>query len=265
MAPDAENFRGIHAVQVLSEVRDLTLDGLIELAHDPYLPGFEQLITGLIEAYDASGSAHPELAEPIAVLRAWDLATAVDSVAMTLAHFYGTNCIAAGSAPADLSRMERVNFYGSASLPAERLAIFAETVTLLEQDFGTWKMPWGEVNRFQRLSGDINLKFDDEQPSTPIGMGNARWGALADFSAFRQEGTRKLYGIDGNSFAAVVEFGDRVRARSILVGGQSNDPASGHFDDQVSLYSSHNWKDVAYYREDVEDRATERYAPGTRN
>jgi acyl-homoserine lactone acylase PvdQ len=265
MAPDAEQFRGIHAVRVLSDARDLTLDGLIELAHDPYLPGFEQLIAGLIEAYDDAENADPELAEPVATLRAWDLATAVDSVAMTLAHFYGTNSLATDNAPDGLSRMERVNFYGSESLPAERLAIFAETVATLERDFGTWQVPWGEVNRFQRLSGDIALQFDDEQPSVPIDMGNAAWGALADFSAYRQQGTKKLYGVDGNSFAAVVEFGDRVRAKSILVGGQSNDPASGHFIDQVSRYSGHNWKDVAYYREDVEDRAAERYVPGTRS
>jgi acyl-homoserine lactone acylase PvdQ len=161
--------------------------------------------------------------------------------------------------------MERVLFYGSESPPADRLAVFAETVAMLERDFGAWDVPWGEVNRFQRLSGDIDLTFDDAQPSVPIGMGNSDWGALADFGSRRQEGTKKLYGVNGNSFAAVVEFGERVRAKSILVGGQSNDPASGHFVDQVPRYASGNWKDVAYYREDVEERATERYAPGTRN
>jgi acyl-homoserine lactone acylase PvdQ len=98
----------------------------------------------------------------------------------------------------------------------------------------------------------------------PIGMGNSDWGALADFGAKRMPGTRKLYGVNGNSFAAVVEFGDRVRARSILVGGQSNDPASGHFVDQVPLYANHAWKEVAFYREDVESRAQERYSPGKR-
>jgi acyl-homoserine-lactone acylase len=265
MAPDAENFRGVHAVQVLTGIEDLTLDGLIELAHDPYMPGFEQLIAGLIEAFDDAGEANPELTDPIETLRTWGLKTAADSVAMTLAHFYGINSIATKNAPEGLSQMERVNYYGSESLPADRLAVFAETVAMLEQDFGTWQVPWGEVNRFQRLSGDIDLQWDDEKPSTPIGMGNSDWGALADFGARRQDGTKKLYGINGNSFAAVVEFGDRVRAKSILVGGQSNDPATGHFVDQVPLYADHNWKEVAYYREDVEARAKERYVPGARN
>jgi len=262
MAPDPENFRGLNAVRVLTGIDDLTLDGLIELAHDPYLPGFEQLIDGLIKAYDAAEQPDPALAGPIDTLRAWNLESAVDSVAMTLAHFYGVNSLAEAARPGGLSRMEAVNFFGTGSPPAERLAIFAKTVSMLESDFGGWDVPWGEVNRFQRLTGDIDLKFDDNEPSTPVDMGNSDWGALADFGSRRVAGTKKLYGLHGNSFAAAVEFGERLRARSILVGGQNNDPASPHFIDQVPLYTRHEWKEVAFYREDVEGRATERYVPG---
>jgi acyl-homoserine lactone acylase PvdQ len=264
MAPDPENFRGLNAVRVLTGVDDLTLDKLLRLAHDPYLPGFEQLIGGLIGAYDAAENPDPALAEPIETLRAWDLRSAIDSVALTLAHFYGIKSLAEGTAPDGLSHMETVNHYGANSPPAERLAIFDATVRMLEADFGTWNIPWGEVNRFQRLTGDIDLEFDDDMPSIPVDMANSDWGALADFGARRVNGTRNLYGLNGNSFAAVVEFGDRLLARSVLIGGQSNDPASPHFVDQVPLFTGHEWKEVAFYREDVEARATERYAPGAR-
>jgi acyl-homoserine lactone acylase PvdQ len=264
MAPDPENFRGLNAVRVLTGADDLTLDGLIDLAHDPYLPGFELLIQGLIEAYDTAEDPDPELAEPVEILRGWDLRSAIDSTALTLAHFYGVNGLAEATTPDGMSRMETVNFLGTGLPPAERLAIFAATVNMLESDFGSWEVPWGEVNRFQRLTGDIDLQFDDSRPSTAVDMANSDWGALADFGARRVNGTKKLYGLNGNSFAAAVEFGDRLRARSILVGGQSNDPASPHFTDQVPLYTRHEWKEVAFYREDVEVRATERYIPGAR-
>jgi acyl-homoserine lactone acylase PvdQ len=140
----------------------------------------------------------------------------------------------------------------------------AETVSMLEADFGDWRTPWGEINRFQRLSGDIDLSYDDAQPSLAVGMGNSRWGALADFGAERADNTKRIYGDNGNSFVAVVEFGDRVRAKSILIGGQSNDPDSPHFDDQASMYVDQKFKEVAFYREDVERRAEERYRPGER-
>ncbi len=75
---------------------------------------------------------------------------------------------------------------------------------------------------------------------------------------------KKLYGTRGNSFVAVVEFGERVQAKSILAGGQSGDKNSPHFNDQAQMYADAQFKDVAFYREDVEARAEETYTPGKR-
>jgi acyl-homoserine lactone acylase PvdQ len=71
-----------------------------------------------------------------------------------------------------------------------------------------------------------------------------------------------MYGTRGNSFVAVVEFGDKVTAKSILAGGQSGDRNSGHFDDQAQMYANGQFKTVAYYHEDVIKRAKSRYHPG---
>jgi acyl-homoserine lactone acylase PvdQ len=264
MAPDPENFRGIHAVSVLTGRSGFTLEKLIETAYDPYLPAFEILVPGLVSAYDQSGEDHPELAEPIEVLRSWDYRVSADSVAMSLAHFYGTLYAEKGENPGDLQGIELVEYQGKRSPREERLRIFSETVKKLQGDFGQWRTPWGEINRFQRLSGDIEQRFDDAAPSLPVGMGSGRWGALASFGARTGPGTKRIYGTSGNSFVAVVEFGDKVRAKTLLAGGQSGDPASPHFTDQAQRYVDREFKDVAYYREDVEKRARRRYRPGER-
>jgi len=167
--------------------------------------------------------------------------------------------------PAELDNapfMERINYFGTGSPHEERMRIFYETVAMLNQDFGQWNTPWGEVNRYQRLNGDIEQPFNDDEPSLPIGMASANWGALASFGARRYPGTKKLYGTSGNSFVAVVEFGNKVRAKSMLAGGQSGDPNSPHFDDQAQRYADVEFKDVAYYREEVEARAERTYHPG---
>jgi acyl-homoserine-lactone acylase len=262
MAPDAESFRGIHAVNMLTGVSDLTLDKLIEIAYDPYLPGFEQLIPGLITAFDESGNSYPELAAAIEVLREWDLQVSADSIAMSLAHFYAMAYEKDGANPDGLSGMDRVNYFGSGSPYEERLQIFAATLAKLEADFGQWDTPWGEINRFQRISGDIKQAFNDDAPSLAVGMASGRWGALAAFGTREHQDTKRIYGTRGNSFIAVVEFGDKVKARSLLAGGQSGHPASPHFDDQAQRYVDREFKDVAYYREDVEQRATRTYHPG---
>ncbi|MCH9695208.1 MAG: acylase [Gammaproteobacteria bacterium] len=262
MAPDPENFRGIHAVRVLTDVSDLTLDGLIELAYDPYLPGFEQLIPGLVQAFDESGQDYPELADEIDVLRGWDFKVSADSVAMSLAHFYATQFRAQGKNPEGLGRADLITYFANNSPHEERLDIFSQAVAKLEADFGTSNTEWGEINRFQRISGEIEHPFDDDQPSLPVGMASGRWGALASFGARRYQDTKRIYGSSGNSFVAAVEFGDKVRAKTLLAGGQSGDPDSPHFDDQAQRYVDREFKDVAYYKEDVEHRAQRSYRPG---
>lgn len=262
MSLNRENFRGVHAIRLLEKADDLTLDGLIDLAYDPYLPAFEVLIPGLVKAYDASPRKSSNLNKPIEALRQWDFAVSEESIAMTLAHFYGTNYQSAGTAPEGMSSMEEITYYGTKSPHSERLEIFQKTIDQLVSDFGSWEIPWGAVNRYQRLTGDIRQKFDDDAPSLPIGMASGNWGALASFGARAYDGTKRIYGTSGNSFVAVVEFGDKVAAKSLLAGGQSGDPDSPHFDDQAQRYADVEFKEVAYYREDVEKRALKTYRPG---
>lgn len=264
MSIDQENFRGVHAISLLKDKDGFTLDNLIDLAHDPYLPGFEKLIPGLIAAYDRVDLKDKALRAPIEVLRKWDLKTSTEAVGMTLAHYYGTLYGKKGVRPKEMSDMEAMDYFGEGSPLQERLDIFSEVVAQLESDFGTWDMPWGEVNRYQRINGDILQPFNDDLPSIPIGYASGRWGALAAYGARYDNNTKKIYGTRGNSFVAVVEFGEKVKAKSILAGGQSGDPSSPHFDDQALPYAKAEFKEVAYYKEDVLERAKETYRPGER-
>ena len=264
MASAPENFRGVHAIGLLKDVQDLTLDGLIELGYDGYLPAFEKVIPGLVSAFDANRGSWKQLSDAIDVLRDWDLRTSKESVGMTLAHYYGMALYAQAESPGDLEPMEQFNYYGTGLEPVRRLEIFNGVIDQLVADFGTWNLPWGEVNRFQRQDGSINLTFDDDKPSIPVGLTTGRWGALAAYGMRGQHKTKKIYGTRGNSFVAVVEFGEKVKAKSMLAGGQSGDPYSPHFYDQAQRYADVQFKDVAYYREDVEARAEETYSPGNR-
>ena len=254
MSLNRENFRGVHAIRLLEKAKDYTLDKLIEVAYDPAIPAFEVLIPGLVEAFDKQASEYSALAPAIEVLRNWNYETSAESVAMSLAHFYGIHYLREGESPEGLSRMERVMYFGEESPFEERLAIFSKTIEQLKTDFGKWDIPWGEINRYQRNDGAIKQAFDDSKPSLPVGFASGRWGALASYGARSYDGTKRIYGTSGNSFVAVVEFGDKVKAKSMLAGGQSGDPDSPHFDDQAQRYIDIEFKDVAYYREDVEAR-----------
>jgi acyl-homoserine-lactone acylase len=265
MSINQENFRGVHAIRLLEKAQDLTLDKLIDMAYDPYLPAFEVAIPSLIKAYDASRDKVGSLKEPIAVLRTWNFAVSKESVGMSLAHFYGQSFLSDLMIPSYLSDMEKVIYFSTKATVAQRLMAFENAITKLNEDFGSWNTPWGEINRYQRLDGNINQVFNDSLPSIPVGMTTSRWGALAAFGMRSKQTTKRIYGTRGNSFVAVVEFGNKVKAKTILAGGQSGDPASPHFSDQAQRYADVQFKDVAYYLEDVKQRAVSTYHPGEKH
>jgi acyl-homoserine-lactone acylase len=259
-----ESARGLHAVRVLQNRKDFTLDALISAAYDSYLPAFQNQIPVLIKAFDGA-AANPlkaKLADQVAVLRSWDYRWGVGSVATSLAVYWGEEI---GRRVADEARKAGVSadtFIVTKATPEQVLQALAAASDKLAADFGTWKTAWGDINRYQRLTGDIVQPFDDKAPSIPVGFTSSRWGSLASFGARTYPGTKKMYGTTGNSFVAVVEFGDRVRARAITASGESGDPSSRHFNDQAVRYSTGDLRDVYFYRADVEKHVERQYHPG---
>jgi acyl-homoserine-lactone acylase len=261
----SENARGIHATMLLEGRTDFTLDGLIEAAFDSYLPGFETTIPAIVAAYDRTPEGDPlkaELAEQVEMLRSWDLRWGVESVATSLAVFWNeasSQAFREGSREAGMSVTE---YRADDRSRGAWLQALAAASTRLEEDFGDWRTPWGEINRFQRLTGDISQPFNDDQPSTPVGFTSSRFGSLASFSARRYPETVRFYGTSGNSFVAVVEFGERVRARAVTAGGLNSDPASPHFNDQAERYATGNLREVYFYPDQLEGHMEREYHPG---
>jgi acyl-homoserine-lactone acylase len=244
-----ESPRGLHAIRVLEGRKDFTPERLRDAAFDSYLPAFAQLLPPLIQAYDrlpGTDGLRTRLDQPITELRRWNYRWSAGSVATSLAVYWGDTLMAMGG-PA-------------AGKPLEALAA---AVNRLESDFGSWRMPWGEINRFQRLSGDIVQQFSDTAPSTPVPFTSARWGSLASFGAKTYPGTKRRYGTYGNTFVAVVEFGkDSVRAVAVTPGGESGDPTSPHFNDQAERYATGRLRQVYFYPNQLVGHTEQEYQPG---
>ncbi|HEX3704064.1 MAG TPA: penicillin acylase family protein [Vicinamibacterales bacterium] len=261
-----ESPRGLHALRVLPGKKDFAPDSLIAAAFDSYLPAFDTLLPPLFAAYDTAPASNPrkaKVAEQIAALRNWDRRWSVSSVPTSLAVFWaeelgrrvGPDARKAGMSPDD---------YAAAKASADqRLDALAAASDQLASDFGSWKTPWGDINRFQRLNDAIESTFDDTKPSFPVGFTSSRWGSLASFGARAYPNTKKWYGTSGNSFVAVVEFGDKVRARAVTAGGESGNPASPHFKDEVERYATGNLREVYYYRDQLKGHTEREYHPGS--
>ena len=262
-----ENPRGVHAERLLTGRRDWTLEGLNRAAFDPWMPEFAVLVPRLAKAYNALPARDPRkvgLEAQVAALRAWDDRWNAASTETSLAVFWG-EALWAREAP--LAKAAKVNVYdwlATRTTGEAMLAALEEASDHLRRDWSDWRVPWGEINRFQRLDDAIEPHVSDGRPSLPVPFASARWGSLASFGAKAYPGTKRWYGSSGNSFVAVVEFGPKVRALAITAGGESGDPRSPHFDDQAPRYASGRLRPVYFYPDDIAAHAIKRYAPGVK-
>jgi acyl-homoserine-lactone acylase len=270
MAPDGENFRAINAAKILSGRSEFTLEKTIAAGYDPTLTAFEALVPALVTTFEKNvkpgDSLYVLLKDAVEILKQWDFRCSETSVATTVAVDWGRELNTA---------IQRLRIDGKNADQVEKTRKFASIASLqelttpllnalrrLEKDFGTWKVPWGEINRYQRLTNDLNDRFDDSQPSLPVGFASAQWGMLASYVSRPFPGTIKRYGVSGASFICAVEFGKKVKAKSLLTGGESGDPSSKHFTDQALMYTKGQFKDVLFYKEDVLKHVEKKYHPG---
>jgi acyl-homoserine-lactone acylase len=267
MAPDGQNFRAINALRLLSVAKDLTVDRVIrDIGYNHYLSAFEVLLPPLLKAYDVLPVGDPlkeQLRDAMQLLRDWDRYSAASSFATSIAIEWAERMARKASRPDNPYKVSdavgQVHSMLANTTDADKLQLLKETMDDLQKRFGTWRIAWGEVNRYQRTAEN---RFDDGKPSLPVGLAAATWGALPSFVARRVPGTNRRYGVSGNSFIACVEFGKKIKAKTVITGGQSFDPSSPHFTDQALRFIDGNFKDVLFYKEDVLRHAVRTYRPG---
>lgn len=269
MAPDDQNPRAINAIRLLTKENNFTIDKLIAVGYDHHLSAFDILLPDLFNAFaedPLSDSIRKYLNEPIQYLQSWDRNASISSVPTTLAIWWANKLAQrlpeVRAALKNSNAVGRLNEMMMITSRKEKLDDLEAVLKDLETRYGSWKMPWGEINRYQRNTGGLTERFDDLLPSLPVGLCSSRWGSLPAFESRSFFGTKNFYGVSGNSFIAAVEFGKRLKAKSVVTGGQSNDPGSQHFMDQASGYLEGKFKDVLFYKEDLIKHVEKQYHPG---
>ncbi|MEO8109953.1 MAG: penicillin acylase family protein, partial [Ginsengibacter sp.] len=270
MAPDGQNFRGVNAVRILPQEKAYTIDKVIAKGYDTYLAAFEVLIPALIKSYNKipnEDSLHDLLDGPIDILKSWNFRCGENSIATTLAVNWGERLLPAIFRTnvvddEEDDQVTKTKLFAFKATPEELLSPLLSVIKDLKNKFGYWKIAWGKVNRFQRISGDADNHFNDDSASIPVGFASSTWGMIPSYTSRVFPGTNKRYGINGNSFICAIEFGKKVKAKSLLAGGESGHADSKHFFDQGLMYSKGKFKDVLFYKEDVLKHVERTYHPG---
>ena len=261
MSVNFENPRGDHALGLYPNINDFDIDSLIAAGYDSFLPTFDQLTPNLVKALaSAPAPVKAELQEAVDMLNAWDKRSGEASIETSIAMYWGNEMWK--MIPKRHDPYNVYDFLRDEMTDQQYLDALSSGLVKLTADFGSWKTPWGEIQRFQRNDGATRQTFDDAKPSTPMGMSSGRWGAIASVGSRQYPNTKRWYGTSGNSFIASIEFGDKVKAKALTAGGLNSDPSSPHFNDQQEMYATGTFRDVNFYKEDVEKNKERQYHPG---
>jgi acyl-homoserine lactone acylase PvdQ len=268
MAPDAENFRGLNAVKVLSSKNKYSLDDVIVAGYDRHLTAFDSLLPALVKVWLKNNqfSQDTMLGNAINLLENWNKNVDENSIALSLAIHWAEKIIPAISqipkAKIYDGLVEQTSAYTRQATAAQLLQPLQQVLDDLTKRYGKWNVTWGSINRFQRISNGRNLQFDDAKESLPVAFASSTLGMLPSYSSQVFPGTKYRYGVHGNSFICAVEFGKKIKAKSLLAGGESGAPAAAHFFDQGSMYAKGQFKEVAFYRDEVKNVTIKTYHPG---
>ena len=271
MASEDQSFRAVEAIRLLSRSGKLSFLDFKQVATSTHLPMMAWWMPQVIQKYDRLSSAsHSEmnLTNVVDTLRNWDYRFSKQSKATTIGVFWYMayadwvkKQLKTEFIPAHIG-----GFFENKILPAPdsiAIQLLVTATDSLKKKFGTTFIAWGDINRLQRIHSSGTLeKFSDSRPSLPVAAVPGRMGSLFSFLSRAESGQKKMYGYSGNTYVAIIEFGEKLRAVSVNNFGQSADPNSAHYFDQAPLYAEGKFKDVNFYKKDILKNKSRQYHPG---
>ena len=241
MAPREMGFRAQRSVRMLEEDESISYDELVEYKFSTRMELADRLLDDLLDA--ASTARDKEIKDAVRVLERWDRTADNASRGSVLFKTWVDDM----NFPDDFalkwnerSPTQRPDGLKDRSMAVHRLFGAAKEV---KEKYGRLDVFWGEVFRLKRDSLDFPA---NGAPGDPYGVFRTSYYSPPDDN-------NKHTLIAGDTYVAIIEFGDTIKANGVLGYGNFSQPGSPHRTDQLKLYSDKKLRPILFYRHDVEN------------
>ncbi|MDD2931197.1 MAG: acylase, partial [Fermentimonas sp.] len=241
MSPEPEelpaSFRAQRAINLIKDDDSISFEELVDYKLDTGMEVAERLLDDLLAVVEQYPD--PVAVEAAAVLRNWDGETNTDSKGAVLFARWidklGNDMYAV-----PWSIENPVTTPDGLKDPEKAVAILVEAADEIDIAYGSMDVAWGNVNRFR--VGKIEF---------PGNGGNHDYGVFRTMY-FKAPKERNInYAFHGDTYVAVVEFGDNVRAKVLLSYGNSTQTGNRFMGDQLEMLSENQLRDAFLSKEVV--------------
>lgn len=242
--------RAQNSVRMIAEREQVSFEEFTELKLSTYALLTERVLDDLLEA--ARQQPDAGLSEAVALLESWDRHFNADSRAALLFEewarlFTPNNFTGQQNYAVPFSMSDPLNTPRGLRDPDEAVAMLRRAAELTVERYAALDRPLGDVSRF--IIEDVDVPGHG-------GYGNLGIFRVHTWSPLDDAGRRTP--LHGETWVSLVEFSDPVRAIGLMSYGNSRQPGSAHYSDQLEMLSRNEFRTLWLQRDEVEDNTVTR-------
>lgn len=240
MAPVEMHFRPQIAAKMIHQDTMISFDELVDYKHSTRIEMADRILDDLYAAIEEYGG--DDAKEAKTVLMNWDRHANADSKGMALFYqwAWALGPYKQGNYATKWSIDKALTTPDGLANPEMAVKALEGVVAKMKAGNVPLDIPWGAVYRIKK--GDVDIPGHGADGS--VGIFRVAWSA-------GPQADGKSYISGGDSFQAVIEFGEKVKAKVQMSYSNSTQPNSPHYTDQLQLFADKKLRDCYFYREDV--------------